>query len=335
MSLPARARGHQAVRHGPLRSTFLRASLVVAASSGIALLAAACSGPTAASPATQGAAGGTTAHNAARKAAYPAPTSAQNGAGTYAGSSAPRGGAEVALSTQSIIYTAQITMRTKHVTAAAASAITLITAVGGYVADEQQIIPRSGGGIPQVTLVLKIPVSQYHAIFAKIAALGRPITSSQHAQDVTQEVADVGSRVDSAEAAIKQLRALLGKAGSVGALLQVQDEINTQEAQLEALLAQQRALAHETSYATVTALLVGPHVKVVKKHKKKAGGFIGGLKAGWHALVLVVRAVLTALGAALPFAIPVAVLALIGWQGRRRLTRRRQPAAAEPPPAQT
>ena len=87
--------------------------------------------------------------------------------------------------------------------------------------------------------------------------------------DVTQQVADVGSRVASAQAAISQLRALLKRAGSVGALLSVQDEINSQEASLEALLAQQRSLAHETSYATVTVTLIGHHAKIVHKEARE------------------------------------------------------------------
>src|SRR5262249_9499289 len=155
------------------------------------------------------------------------------------------------------------------------------------------------------------------------------ISFSQRATDVTQQVADVNSRVASAQAAIKQLRALLGKAGSVSQLLSVQEEINSQEANLEALLAQQRALAHETSYAAVTAVLVGRQARIVAKHKKKASpGFLAGLRGGWHALVVVVGWILTALGSILPFLIPVALVAGIAIQSRRRLTRRKSPPAA-------
>src|SRR5262249_47959053 len=75
---------------------------------------------------------------------------------------------------------------------------------------------------------------------------------TQQAQDVTGTVADVNSRVASAEAAIAQLRKLLTRAGSVGALLTVQEQINQEEASLEALQSQQRALARETAYATIS-----------------------------------------------------------------------------------
>ena len=181
--------------------------------------------------------------------------------------------------------------------------------------------------MPQVDLTLKIPVAQYGPVLAKLKGLGTKISFSSRAVDVTQQVADVGSRVASAQAAIKQLRALLSKAGSVGQLLSVQEEINSQESDLEALLAQQRALAHETSYATVTAVLVGHHARFVAKPEKTSPGFLAGLKGGWHALVTVVGWLLTALGSALPFLIPVLLIGGIALEGRRRLARRKAPPA--------
>ncbi len=326
MSLLARAYGARAAGHGPLHSPALRAALAVGAvSSGAVLLLAACSS----SPARfSGSA------NSGLPAAAPAPHAADRANAPGAGASRSQGSTGLVLSTQSIIYTAQLTLRVRQVTAVATTAASLAIAADGYVAGEQEIIPHSNHATPLVTLELKIPVAQYHATLAKLAALGRQVAFTQHAQDVTQQVADVSSRVASAQAAIKQLRALLSKAGSVGQLLQVQEEINAQESSLEALLAQQQALSHETSYGTVTVTLLGHQVVIHRKpKKKKETGFGTGLKAGWNALVLVVRWVLTALGAVLPFAVPVAVLALIGFEGRRRLSRRRTPPAAEPPAA--
>jgi len=326
---PAPADGRQAPfspaarRRPALRS--LRAILAIGALSLGTVLLAACSGAAlreAAAP-RQG-------------AAAPRPTAVNGAAGFGAASAGSAGSsASLVIATQSIIYTADLTLRVKDVTATATIATGIVTDAGGYVAGERQVMLHRNHATPLVTLTLKIPVSAYHQTLAKLAALGRQVSFSQHAQDVTQRVADVGSRVASAQAAIRQLRALLAKAGSVSALLQVQDEINSQESALEALLAQQRTLARETSYATVTVTLLGHHVVIVKKPKKASGGFGTGLRDGWHALVVVVRAVLTALGAALPFLVPVALIAALAWVTRRRLTRRRPPRAGPPAAAQS
>lgn len=309
------------------RQGALRALLVAcAASVGTGLLLTACSG----TALTAGSAGGAAAPKALRPAGRPpGQFAASSGVGTPTHSAATK----LTLSTQSIIYTANLTVRVKDVTAAGNTATGDAAAAGGYVSSEREIIPRARHGIPQINLQLKIPVAQYNQVLAKLSGLGKPLSHSQQAQNVTQQVADVTSRVASARAAISQLRALLKKAGSVSQLLSVQEEINSQESNLEALLAQQRALAHQTSYATVTLVLVGQHMRPVHKHHKASPGFAAGLRGGWHALGLVAGWVATALGSVLPFLIPAVLIGAIAVEGRRRLARRKNPPASEPPAA--
>jgi len=156
--------------------------------------------------------------------------------------------------------------------------------------------------------------------------LGTQLSLQQQAQDVTQQVADVSSRVTSDEAAIAQLRGLLAHAGSVADLLNVQNQINSEESDLESMQAQQKALSQETSYATVTVTLVGPQVVVKPKPPAKAApppGFARALSGGAHALHVVVSWLLTIIGAVAPFAAVVAVIGGLVWWGRRRGSRRR------------
>lgn len=234
---------------------------------------------------------------------------------------------------QDIIYTANLTLRAKDVSGTAASATSDVTAVGGYVAGEQQVQATGRGSVGQVNLELKIPAAAYHQTLAELAKLGTRVMFNERAQDVTQQVADVNSRVASARAAIAQLRELLRRAGNVGQLLSVQDEINSQESGLESLIAQQQALAHETTYATVDLTVVG-HAVIPKKHERKIRrGLVAGLGTGWRALKLVVVWLLTALGTLLPFAIPIVAIGAIIYLGRRRSARRRTAPAPAPPAA--
>jgi hypothetical protein len=226
--------------------------------------------------------------------------------------------------TESIIYTASVTVRTAHLTQAAAQATQLARAAGGYVSSENTALNRAHPNLSTVSLQLKIPVSSYQATLGALSTqLGPRLAMSQHAQDVTQTVADVTSRVTSDQAAISQLRSLLRHAGSVGSLLTVQNQINAEESTLESLLARQRALNHETSFGTVTLLLVAPAATTQHKKHHPAGGFIGGLKAGWHGLVRSVDVLLTGAGAALPFAVILALLGFLAYRSRHWLLRRR------------
>jgi hypothetical protein len=215
-------------------------------------------------------------------------------------------------------------VRSAHLTQAAARATQLARAAGGYVSSENTALNRAHPDRSTVSLQLKIPASAYQATLGALSTqLGARLAMSQHAQDVTQTVADVTSRVTSEEAAISQLRSLLRHAGSVSGLLTVQNQINAEESALESLLARQRALGHETSFGTVTLLLVAPSAPAHHKKHPAAGGFIGGLKAGWHGLVRVVTVLLTAAGAALPFAVILALLGYAIYRSRRWLFRRR------------
>jgi hypothetical protein len=333
MSSRFRADGARPLRQRVTHSHAPRRTLVVvvAVVSGTGLLAAACSAASSgtASNGSVSAPRGPAFGGAAAHAPAPAP-----GAAPRAAVPATTDLTKLVPPAQSIIYTANLVFRARPtVTAAAAIATSIVTAVGGYVAGEQETVPPGGGGVAQISLDLKVPVAQYRPTLAKLAVIGRQLSFNQQALDVTQQVADVSSRVASAQAAIKQLRALLSRAGSVGDLLSVQDEINAQESDLESLLAQQQALAHETSYATVSVLLLGHHAVIVKKHKKKSHGFVAGLAAGWRAFGAAVVWLLTALGTLLPFLVSLALVGGIGYAGWRRLARRRMPPTAAPPPA--
>ena len=273
-------------------------------------------------------------------AAVPAPAAsaaagsfAQNGLGA-AGASSARSAVTAgtyAPTGQQLIYTAQLTVRAPSVKAAMARAASVVSAAGGYVSAENA---SAGGGQPSqatATMTFKIPVADYAATLAALSGggLGTQLSLSQQAQDVTQQVADVSSRVASDEAAIAQLRTLLKQAGSVSSLLSVQNQIDSQESDLESMLAQQSALNHETAYATVTVTLVGP--KAAVKPPAKAApppGLAAGLSGGWHALGLTASWLLTVVGAVAPFAVVVLVIGGLVWWGRRRLARRGQHPAA-------
>jgi len=225
---------------------------------------------------------------------------------------------------QDLIYTAQLTVRATSVAAAVSRATSIVGAAGGYVSSENSNSDPAHPSQATATVTLKIPVAGYQATLAELtgSALGTQLSLTQQAQDVTQQVADVDSQVTSDEAAITQLQALLKRAGSVGDLLTVQNQIDTQENALQAMIAQQSALDHETAYATVTVNIVGPVAVVKPKPKPKPApppGLAGGLAGGWHAFVLTIDWLLAVIGAIAPFAAAIVVVGGGGWWLRRWL----------------
>jgi len=251
-------------------------------------------------------------------------------AGSASGDSTGASTAKYVASGQQLIYTAQLTVRAASVSAAMSRATSIVSGAGGYVSAENASAGQGQPSQATATVTFKIPVAGYAATLAALSGggLGTQLSLAQQAQDVTQQVADVNSRVASDQAAIAQLRTLLKHAGDVSSLLSVQNQIDSQESDLESMLAQQNALDHETAYATVTLTLVGP--KAAAKPPAKAApppGLAGGLVGGWHALRVTVSWLLTVIGAVAPFAAALAVIGGLAWWARRRVIQRRRPPA--------
>ena len=306
-----------------------RPAIVTAAAflCGVSLLLAGCSGGANSASSASGAAA---AHGQAAGAGPAFATGSGRPASAAAparqpGGQLPARAARLVVPGQSIIYTAGLTVRARDVASAASLAASIVTGAGGYVAGERSSVSPADHARSSASLQLKIPVPAYPATLRQLSGrLGRRLSMSQQASDVTGEVADVTSRVTSARAAIAQLRALLRRAGSVNSLLNVQNQINAEESMLEELQAQQRALAHETSYATVSLRILSSRAPPVI-HKRHSHGFLAGLSAGWRALKEVMTSLLTGAGAVLPFAIVIALAASLGYAGWRRRWLRRKP----------
>lgn len=231
-------------------------------------------------------------------------------------------------SSSNIVYTAALTVRAANVSSADSQAKAIATGMGGYVSGETTAIDPSHPAQSTVGLQLKVPVASYSTALHRLAtSLGTETSLHQQAQDVTQDVADVNSRVASDQASIAQLRGLLDRAASVSDVLNIQGQISQQESDLESLEARQRALSHEVSYATVSLQLVTVPPPVQQHHRSPGSGFVRGLTGGWHALRVVASGLFTGFGAVLPFAVFIAAAGYIGYRGRRALARRRARAA--------
>jgi Domain of unknown function (DUF4349) len=298
------------------------------------MLLAGCSAGSSNSVASSSGAAAKTAGQAAGQATVAAPAmGSAPSAAARSNPGAPGTGTTARLAAaSSIIYTAQLTVRAGNVGSAAAQAAQIAEGAGGYVSNETATVDPDHPSQATASVQLKIPVASYPATLGQLShRLGTLLALQQQAQDVTQQVADVNSQVASDLAAIAQLRTLLSHAGSVGDLLSVQNQINQGESSLESLQAQQRALSHETSYATVTLTILGPKAKPALHHQKAPPTLAGGLGAGWRALRIAVSWTLAFLGAITPFAVVLAVGGYLAYRGRRRLARRR-PAAGPASP---
>jgi hypothetical protein len=226
---------------------------------------------------------------------------------------------------RAVVSTGHIALVSSDVGATRGRIDDLLLRVDGRVADEDTTTDRHGT-VTRSHLVIRVPSDHFDRAMTDLGAVARLRSSSRQAEDVTTRVIDLGARVAAERAGVRRLRHLVSHTASLPALLAVERALTQRQGELESLRQQQAYLADQTSLATITVdvtHLVAPAPAVTKT----TGGFVGGLRHGWHGLTAVVVALLLALGALLPFAAAGAVIGLPAWFLVRRVLRARRPRA--------
>ena len=306
----------------------MRATLAVPALLLAVLLAAGCSvggGATdrsAGSPADSGAAGSASSDDSATEpgGADPRPRQlAQDGGGT---SPARKVGSTPAL-TRAIISTGEIFVRARSLSDARLEVTRLVSRWDGAIADEQ----TSGDGrgrLQSSTLTLRVPVTRFDEAMGSLGRLGRVEQQRRTSEDVTTQVIDTDARVRAAERSIRQIEALLGRARRLSDIIAIEADLARRQADLDSLKSQQSWLEDQTSLSTIVVHLSRTGTD---RPDEDPEGFLAGLDAGWTALKGSTVALLTVLGAMLPFAAMVALLGVPVWVlARRRLSAGSAPA---------
>ncbi|WP_329545017.1 DUF4349 domain-containing protein [Streptomyces sp. NBC_01356] len=234
------------------------------------------------------------------------------------------------LSANRIIRTASLTVQVKDVPAALDEARTTTANAGGFVGDETTT--RDEEGKEHTRVVLRVPTERYDEVLADMEGTGKLLERTAKAQDVTDQVVDVESRIQTQRASVARIRELMDQATKLSDVVTLEGELSSRQADLESLLAQQASLKDRTSLATITLTLSETPVKQVEKDDDP--GFLDALTGGWNAFVTMLRWIAVAFGAILPFAAGAALL-LVLWALwvrllRSRFPRRPAPAAASP-----
>ncbi|NNN32994.1 DUF4349 domain-containing protein [Streptomyces sp. S3(2020)] len=259
------------------------------------------------------------AKSQAREAAPGAAAAEDAGGGGRQATTAPT------LPTSHIIRTAELTVQVKDVPKALAAARTSTENAGGYVGKESTF--RDEGGAEETQVTLRVPVDRYADVLAELEGSGKLLERTAKAQDVTEQVVDVESRIKTQRASVARIRELMDQATRLSDVVTLEGELSTRQADLEALLARQASLKDRTSLATITLSL--SEKPVAKAAEDDDPGVLDALAGGWGAFVSMLRWIVVALAAVLPFAAVLALILLIWLRWvRPRLPRRPAPAGA-------
>lgn len=189
--------------------------------------------------------------------------------------------------------------------------------VGGFVESTDQ----SGG---RSRLVVRVPADQFDATLDRVLGLGHERGLQVQGQDVTGQVTDLDARLRNLRAQEVVLLDLMRRATTIADSIAVQQQLSQNQEQIEQLDGQRRALADQTTFATLEVSITpnGAPAAVTDSPATLATAWDDAVDA----LLAVTGGVLVVLGALLPVLL-IGGVGFFVWRMVQRRQRRSHPPA--------
>jgi hypothetical protein len=137
------------------------------------------------------------------------------------------------------------------VAAAGAEANRVVASVGGFLFGQQ----TTGAPEPRSVLIFKVPPENFQETLALLGNIGDVRTQTVTADDVTERVVDLESRIKTSAASVERLQALLAEATDIKTIANVEGQLLQRETDLETLRGQLRTIEDRVALATITLTL--------------------------------------------------------------------------------
>lgn len=162
-------------------------------------------------------------------------------------------------------------------------------------------------------LVVRVGPDRVDDLIESLGEVGTVETVSQSAEDVTEQLVDLDTRVENATRSVERIRSLLTEATDIGEVMAIEAELTIRQTELEQLLALQVSLESRVDMSTVSIEISTD----VDEPGDDDDGLLGALAASWRGFVDVGYSVLRFAVRALPYLVIVG-LGFIGWRWWRR-----------------
>jgi hypothetical protein len=231
------------------------------------------------------------------------------------------GGTAEASTGRQVITNGDVSITVDQPVAAADRAVRLVETAGGRVDGRVEHAPVDGdGGSAQLTL--RIPSARLTTVLGQLGTLGTVESLSITKQDVTSASQDLDARITALQASVDRLIQLLSKATTTADLITIESALSDRQSNLESLQSEKRYLVDQVDLATVTLALGSPATAPARVPDT----FLGGLAAGWNALVGFFAGAVVVVGVLLPWLALLAVIAGAVLLAVRLIRRRRSPS---------
>ena len=155
---------------------------------------------------------------------------------------------------RSIVYVGSMFVEVEDVRLATQQAQLAIAGLGGLVFSQHTTTEP----VPRTELTFKVLPEDFAEAMRRLEALGDLKSQQISADDVTERVVDLESRIITSRASVERLRSFLEKATELKTVAELESQLLARETDLERLRGQLRTIQDLVALATVSITLVEP-----------------------------------------------------------------------------
>ncbi len=216
-----------------------------------------------------------------------------------------------------IIRSASLTITTQTYEESLENLRKLCEAKGGWISYAYE---NAGGTRRSATLTMRIPSAELDSFLQGAGDTGRITNRSESADDVTESYYDTKTRLETQQALMARLQALVTDAADLSDLLALESQIADTQYQIDRLQSSLNRTDSQVDYATVDVNLREeiPSDSITVKEKSLGERLMDAMETGWEAFTEFLGDMVVFLAAALPFILVIAVVVIVVKVIRRR-----------------
>lgn len=250
---------------------------------------------------------------------------------------------QTAISTEKLIYRADLRIETLDFDAAVTALERLAQSLGGFV--ESSNVSGNTSWQPDGTTrivdrwadyVLRVPSNRFQEAVNQAGNLGSVTSSGTSVENITSQFTDQEARKHSLEVQEERLLDMLGKAENIDTLIMLESRLSEVRYEIESIERQLRNWQNQVDYSTISVYLqevavYTPTATVQRSFGERMGN---SLRDGWTRFVRSLENLSLSLAGALPGLVLFVIIVVAGLLAARKVirSRRKKADACKQPP---
>ena len=240
--------------------------------------------------------------------------------------------AQLDLSEQKIIYSADVTVETLEFDKALDALDQMISELGGF-AESANVSGNSrydSDGTVQITdraayYTIRVPADRFREALDRTGSIGNVISATEDAQNVTSQFIDQEARQNSLEVQEQRLLELLSQAADVDTLVTLEARLSEVRYEIESIERTLRNMQNQVDYSTITLSLyeVAVYTPTASVQRTFGQRVSDALSGGWTNFSRTMEDLFIGILYSLPALLLLAVIVIVAVVVIRRVRRKR------------